>query len=200
MKISNNNAGLFVFFSQEEYDQITKNGRAVLQYAVLVPKGIEVFIQLSSSPDLPFSTQVRVYAVDKSKAWPWQIKLTGPRWRGLADLPKFGPEETTYRVTNTHNGPVYEIHRPPMTKAPNAGKRMPVRTKQPEPDELPRNSGGLPAVPPSPDKKLLSEAAETINIRTAIDAVNAYKSDHGDACKLEITPEGKLIMMMIYGG
>jgi hypothetical protein len=202
MQISHNVSGLNVHLTNEDKDQLTKKGKNSSIHVVLSPRSVENFIQVSTTSDLPNSKPLPIYPYN-SASHPWVFKMGNTKtWPGVSALPMFSPEPVTFKITNTHNGLVFEIHRPPMTRASNAGRKMPVFKKRVE--ELlptpPVNSGGLPLVEPSVDKTLLSEASSTLNLRSAIIVINDAKDQHGDNMIIEVMPNGKVRVLLDMGG
>lgn len=200
MQIANAKSGMRLQFSVEDHKLLSNNQKQDHFWIEFNPKSIDRFLVISSK-EFPNSSSITFYD-NKSKTYPFFSTLAAGatrRWIGLKDLPKFSPEAVVINPQNTHDGVLYFVHRPAMERAPNAGRLR----KKPDPvlehKNNNTNSGGLPLVEPKTEL-ISSEEVRRLTLKHAVDVINQAKAEFGEGMRLEITPKGNLVMMMIYGG
>jgi hypothetical protein len=197
MQVANAKTGMRVLLSKEDHKLLSNNLKQDHVWIEFNHKSTERFLALSTK-EFPNSSSVKFYEARQAPNFPFFLMLTGKRWMGLKDLPFFSPEPVVVTDKNTHDGVLYYVHKPPMQRQPNAGKKMTAYKKGKEPEQQ-LNSGGLPKVEPKPEVKETPIEAKQMTLRQAVDVINAAKDDFGEEMRLEITNKGKLVMMMIYG-
>jgi hypothetical protein len=204
MQIAHAKSGMRVLLTKEDHKLLSNNHKQDYVWAEISPKSNERFLTLSPK-EFPNASTIKFYENKGYPTRPYFLMLTGKRWAGLDTLPMFSPEGVNVTPTNTHDGVLYFVHKPPMERAPNAGKKQVLKfTKNKdqkiEDAQQALNSGGLPKVEPQYLAPISNHEAKMLSLRQAIDIINHAKDDFGDELKLEININGKLVMMLIYGG
>jgi hypothetical protein len=205
MQIAHAKTGLRISLTKEDHKLLSNNYKQDHVWVEFSSKSKDRFLTLSPK-EFPNGNSIKFYD-NNNKDHPFFMMLTGKRWTGLNDLPMFSPESTNVTPTNTHDGVLYFVHKPPMERAPNAGRKIAVFKKANKDQKIDDaketialNSGGLPKVEPQYLAPISNHEAKMLSLRQAIDIVNHAKDDFGDELKLEININGKLVMMLIYGG
>ena len=208
MRISNGKYALRLVLDDADRADLVGNDPKPALWVLFNPNTASRFIQLAKH-EMPGATRVQLGQHDRGRStFPDLILLQKFPFRTLRkNLPFFAPEPVLITKSNDHQGVIFDVMRPSMSRPRLERQRGPnkatlaklARAKEAAEANVRSNSAGLPMVPPQTPLEALDEATGVMTLKAAIEVINAAKDRNGDDFLIQVTPAGKLRVLVAYG-
>jgi len=209
MRISHGTLALRVLLDDTDRADLIGDDPKPVVWVQLNPKATSKFLVLARH-EFPGATQVLLQRNDRVRStFPDAIIMHHATFRkARKGLPVFAPEPVLVTKSNDHQGVLFDVMRPSMSREP-LPRRGPNRATldklaraqaaalEQRPDSV--NSAGLPKVPPQTPLEAMQEATAIMTLKAAIDVINGAKRRAGDDFQIQVTPAGKLRVLVAYG-